>query len=474
LRERLASALDLTGGGGERPERHRTLRDTIAWSIDLLPASDQDLFRRLAVFRGGWTLAAAESVVGGRDVAVLDGLERLVSYSLVRMTDRADPRMTMLDTIRAFAADELRTRADPAGSADRHAVFFLAFAEDAAQHLLGPDRDGWLERLDRDHDNIRAAIEWFTAADEIEQALRLATAVMPFWHLRAHLREGRAVFDSLLATDLASVDPSVLAPATAAAGEITVYQADYPAAMKLTSWSLSLYRSIEDPRGAARQLNNLGWSTMMRDTPEAIGLFEEAERVASPTSALEIVGNALTGRATALFRLGRVEESRAAAGKAIQAFVSSGERFIYVFALLILGAAALSEGRPDVALEQYIEALGMALATGEWTVIGGSLDSVADLLLDHGDLALGIMIASVTARRRAEIGGASSIDMAGKEMPLVRAARTPEPEVFERSCREAEALTVDDVIRAVYALARRVSSGEQFLLPAGETSPRDR
>ena len=243
LSERLADTIDLKGGGRDIPERQQTLRNAIAWSVDLLDDADRRLFQRLAVFRGGWTFEAVQRVVadaGGPDV--VDGLQRLLEHSLIKSERGDDPRGSMLETIRTFAADGLLESGELPAFSRRHADYFLALAEEAAPQLLGPGRDAWLERLGRDHDNIRAAIGWATAVGDIGTALRLSTTLMTFWHLRNQMTEGRAVIDALLESDLNDVEPAVVAGGLAAAGELAVYSMDFATSIGYVSRSLGLYQ----------------------------------------------------------------------------------------------------------------------------------------------------------------------------------------------------------------------------------------
>ncbi|HEX6737279.1 MAG TPA: adenylate/guanylate cyclase domain-containing protein, partial [Vicinamibacteria bacterium] len=171
----------LTGGAQDLPARHQTLRGAITWSHDLLDAGEQQLFRRLAVFAGGCTLEAAELVcnVGG-DLALelLDGLASLVDKSLLRQSERADgePCFVMLDTIREYGRERLEANGEAAAIERAHAAYYLALAEEAEQALLEPRQAAWLARLDEEHDNLRAALDWARAHGQAAVALRLAGA----------------------------------------------------------------------------------------------------------------------------------------------------------------------------------------------------------------------------------------------------------------------------------------------------------
>jgi transcriptional regulator with AAA-type ATPase domain/predicted ATPase/class 3 adenylate cyclase len=199
----------LVGGACDLPTRQQTLRGAIAWSHDLLDKADQRLFRRLAVFVGGWTVQAAETWCNPnaeRSVEVLDGVASLLDKSLVRQEISTDPepRFGMLETIREYALDQLDASGEGPEMRDRHLDYYLALAEEADAGLLGPQQVGWCDRLEAEHDNIRAAFGWvLTALDDhvpvtsgltraptrLEAGIRLADALELFWMLRGHSRE---------------------------------------------------------------------------------------------------------------------------------------------------------------------------------------------------------------------------------------------------------------------------------------------
>jgi predicted ATPase len=184
LLERLEQRLPLLAGGSRSaPERQRTLRATIAWSYDLLSPAEQELFACLAVFAGGCTLEAAEAICG----ADVDAIASLVDKSLLR---RTGDRYWMLETIREFAAERL-AELDAPLLRDRHAAWYVEFAERARPELRAREARTWLERVDADHANVRAALEHLLETKDAEGALRLAGAVWPYWQTRGHWTEGR-------------------------------------------------------------------------------------------------------------------------------------------------------------------------------------------------------------------------------------------------------------------------------------------
>ena len=192
----------LTSSARDLPDRQRTLRGAIGWSYELLDEPHRRLLARLSVFRGGWDVEAAETVAAAPDdtapIDVLDGLAHLVDQSLVRRTDDDDSvRFSMLETIREFALEMLEVSGDAERTASVHAGVFLALAEQAAPELQGADQRRWLDRLERDHDNLRKAFAWFMGRPDATDAVRLTFALWRFWQKRGYLDEARRLMDSL-------------------------------------------------------------------------------------------------------------------------------------------------------------------------------------------------------------------------------------------------------------------------------------
>jgi predicted ATPase len=250
LLERLDQRLPvLTGGGRDVPDRQRTLRDTIAWSYELLDESEQTLFSRLAVFAGGFTLDAAEQVCD----ADLDTLTSLVEKSLVR---QGDDRFRMLETIREFALERLEENREREQIARRHIDFFLGLAE---REGSDPQRDAslWLERLDLEHDNFRAALHFARELDEPILELRLASALRHFWHFRSHLREGLERIREALARNPGAA-PELRGPALGDGAMIAHKQGDLETARQMAEELGQLHAGTGDERGVAKAINLLG------------------------------------------------------------------------------------------------------------------------------------------------------------------------------------------------------------------------
>jgi predicted ATPase/class 3 adenylate cyclase len=256
--ERLGQRLDLLRGGRDADPRQQTLRATIAWSYELLSDDEQTLFARLAVFSGGCTLDAAEEVAG----ADLDVLQSLVEKSLVRHTGE---RFWMLETIREFALERLDASAERESLRQRHAEWFLALAEEAAPNIQWYSTE-WIERLEREHDNLRAALEHLDG----EPALRLAGALRDFWIDAGYVPEGRRRLESALEVD--GHPSAARADALNGLAEIAYRTGDSTTARVLAEEALELHRRFGNPWGAAHALNTLGVAFV------ELGDFERARR----------------------------------------------------------------------------------------------------------------------------------------------------------------------------------------------------
>jgi predicted ATPase len=269
--ERLSGRLDLLKGGRDADPRQQTLRATIEWSHELLASEEQLLFARLAVFAGGCTLDAAEEVAE----ADLDILQSLVAKSLLRHDEE---RFWMLETIREYAAERLEQSGEAAELRRQHAERFLAFAEDAEPHLFGREESGeWLDRLSRDHDNVRAAMDYLQASGETEPVLRLAGAVWPFWRDRAFFAEGRRRLESGLRAD--ERPTAARAKALNAAASMAALGGDAASGRVRAEEALAVHRVLGDERGTAESELWLGWAVANEgDWAGAQPLFDESSR----------------------------------------------------------------------------------------------------------------------------------------------------------------------------------------------------
>ncbi|MGH2397248.1 MAG: ATP-binding protein, partial [bacterium] len=261
IAERLNDRFGLLAGGSRTAlGRQQTLRAMIDWSYELLSESERLLLRRLSVFAGGFTLEAAEAIVAGVEIArhdFLDLLGRLVDKSLV-IVDPAhgSRRYRLLDTMREYAKERLTAAGEVGPLRNAHRDWYLAFAQKAESSLDEPNQI-WLNRLEADHDNLRAAIEYSLATDDAEGALRLGTALWRFWHVRGHWTEGRQRLEAAISA-ATRAQPSLRARALHAAGMLAQRQGDYERATTLSEESLTLQQTLGDAHGIATSLTTLG------------------------------------------------------------------------------------------------------------------------------------------------------------------------------------------------------------------------
>jgi predicted ATPase/DNA-binding CsgD family transcriptional regulator len=290
----------LTSGTQDAPVRQQTLRNTIAWSYNLLDAAEQQLFRRLSVFVGGCTLEAVESIcdtLDGGAFQVLDGVASLIDKSLVQQTEQEgqESLLVTLETIREYGLECLAASGEAVATRQAHAAYYLALVEEAEPELAGPQQSLWLERLEREHDNLRTAERWlleqaarakvgkagYNTESSMEMTLRLGGALSQFWQVHGHWSEGRKYLARALAVEASPggnrVAAFVRAKALIAAAHLSFVQSDYPRTEALCKESLALYRELRDQRGIAASLYWLGNVAWVRDNAEeARSLLEEA------------------------------------------------------------------------------------------------------------------------------------------------------------------------------------------------------
>jgi predicted ATPase/DNA-binding XRE family transcriptional regulator len=276
----------LSSESRDLPERQRTLRATLDWSYDLLDSAAQTLFRRLAVFAGRCELEAAEALGApdtSREMAsdLLGRLSTLVDQSLLYLDepeDTGEPRLGMLETIRAYGLERLEASGEEAEVRRRHAAWYLALAETAQPALQGSEQVTWLARLERERDNLRAALAWTRERGETEMGLRLAAALWRFWHLRGYVSEGRGWLDDLLAQSGANgslAEVAARAKALTSAGGLAFYQSDYEQALARYDDAQRLYDALGDNENRAGALLNLGLVAVTQgDYERAAALYE--------------------------------------------------------------------------------------------------------------------------------------------------------------------------------------------------------
>jgi tetratricopeptide (TPR) repeat protein len=261
LRERLDRRLPALGSGSrDLPERHKTLRNAIRWSYELLSDQEQVVFRRLAVFAGGWSLPAAEAVLGNdHETDLLDTLESLAAQSLIRAEpgEHDEPRFSMLETIREFALEQLAEAGEERRIREMHADYFLQMTEDSESSLFGKDQRVTLAELDREYGNVRAALSLFSRLKRADPMLRISVVIWNYWETRGFGEEGQQWVRKALEMEAFS-DPKVLINALNRVGNLTIDLGDIDGAGAYFERSLRLAMRHRDRQMIARNLCSLG------------------------------------------------------------------------------------------------------------------------------------------------------------------------------------------------------------------------
>ena len=310
----------LTGGARDRPLRQQTMQDAIAWSFDLLTPDEQALFRRLAIFVGGFTLEAAEAVISAFAEPGIDGLEgigSLVDKSLLRSGDHDDesPRFVMLETIREYALEQLERAGEVSRAADAHADWFLALARRADAVSYTPDAPAWYGRLAPDRPNFRAALAWLRAHDPDRRFIDLAALLGRFWYKWERYTEGLSWLEEAIAIARRQAPSRIRAELLDNLGKLTSVRIRHMSPIAWFAESLETWVAVGDARGIARETITLAEGyRMAMESGQAIPLYERGLELIS-----EFPGET-SWRSTALRGLGTVELQRGNVDRAEQLF----------------------------------------------------------------------------------------------------------------------------------------------------------
>ena len=376
---RLTSRLKLlTGGARDLPERQRTLRATIEWSHALLDEGEQLLFGRLAVFSGGRTLEAIEVICdpeGDLPVDAFEGISSLLDKSLLRQEEGpgGEPRFVMLETIHEFAREKLRKSAEEQEIRRTHAEYFLTLAEEANPQLRGPNQLEWLERLEAEHDNMRAALSWASESNEAEVALKLGGALSSFWLWRDYHSEGRRWLEEALTMD-GRGSPEVRAMALAGAGWLAVDQGDLDSAQEACEEGLELleHEAREASEAKLLLLACLGWVAWHR---EELG---QASELLEKGLALSWEMNDTWWLANSLFLFAIVPQSR---------------------------------GDYERATELYERSMDLFREQGDKQGLAHCLNNLAMMVYAQGDLGRAVQITEECVALHRELGNKGGVSM---------------------------------------------------------------
>jgi tetratricopeptide (TPR) repeat protein len=440
--DRLAGRLDLLKGGRDADPRQMTLRATIEWSYGLLALGEQELFDRLGVFVGGWTLEAAEQVAA----AQLDALQSLVDKSLVRYLG---DRFEMLETIRAFAAEQLTEHADAEDVRNRHAAYFLAEAERALPHLyseqLGSGGREWLEQQARELDNYRAALDQLMAGDDPELPIQLAGALVPAWSNFGQMPEGRR----RLAEVLSRETPPTAARARALDGacELAHFSGDIEVAAGFARQAIAMYEAVGDDYGVADSLISLG-ATLGEggDWEQARTLFENSlERFRQLGADLRVMWTTRTV-AWAYWALGDRSHARELYEEALRLSRIAGNRLFEAIVLGALSGLALDEDRMEDARAYIIQSLGVEPEFQRPTAIAVGLGHAADFLASAGNPEVSARLIGAFDATVEDIGGSEPWVLKMRDDTLSEISEALAPHVLAGALEEGRKLTAEGAI----------------------------
>jgi len=368
------------------PARHRTLREAMDWSYELLSADEQQLLAELSVFSGGFTLTAvAEVCFDGDSERALDALSRLIDASLVAPAEHEAPmRYSLLETVRQYAAERLREAWSSDRVRERHAQWCLALAERAEPELRGEQQTEWLETLDREHQNLRAAADHLAAAGRTELELQLAISLSRFWYVRGYLAEGRRRLEQALASTEAS-DPALRRRAFTAAASLALLQGDYPDAARLAGHALDAARAVGDDLYVANGLSNLGAIVLAAgDAGRARQLLEDAVALAREVGDERILALSVNNLGDLALTVGDYERAGPLFAESLELLRARGDTANIARSLFNLGAVALRLGNLDEAAARFRESIVFAEQAKDMEDLAWCLEGLAGVAAAEG------------------------------------------------------------------------------------------
>nr|WP_245969368.1 tetratricopeptide repeat protein [Calidithermus roseus] len=389
LLQRLSNRLKtLTDGPRDLPERQRTLRDAIEWSYRLLSAQEQRLFTCMAVFVAGSNLEAVEAVCHDEtDLDLLDEVIGLVEKSLVVQTQPSlEPRFSMLETIREFALEKLELSGQAPKRREIHAAYYLELAEAANAGRIGPQQIGWLERLDLEQANHRAALTWLIANQKATEALRLASSLRWFWDLRGQFSEGWRWLQDALALP-GEVPPLIRANALMGLGVLLWRQGNYTTARPLMEESLALRRAHGDLEGIANALQNLGnLTTHLGDFASARTYQDENLSIRRRLGEKSNLADALFSRGNLALVEGKLSEAKSLYLESLAAYTEVGDALGLPFVVVNLAEVARLRGDYPAAQTLGEDAMRRAEQLGDRLRLANALQSLGLTARDQGQL----------------------------------------------------------------------------------------
>jgi predicted ATPase/DNA-binding CsgD family transcriptional regulator len=463
--EQIADRLDdsfrvLSAGGRTAMPRHRTLHATMDWSHELLPEEERVLFRRLSVFAGGFTLEAAESVCAGEELVrddVLDLLSHLVDKSLVTAREEdGEARYRLLETVRQYGWEKLSESGEAERFRERHAGYYLALAQEADPELKGVRQVAWLEQLEREHDNLRAAMRWLLGRGESQEVARLGWALWLFWAIRGHFAEGRRSMEKALSANGDAMPASARAKALFVEGMMANYQGDHGSAEPLVEESLGLFRELEDKLGTAYALSNAGFAASGQGHRQrAITLNEESVHLFLEVGEKWGAAIQFCFLAVAWRDQGDHGRARRLAERGLALSREVGERQTLCAALYTLATLAQAERDHERARDLFEEGLTVSAELGNEADVAHCLEGLASIAGVEGSIerAARLWGAEEVLLEKIEAAVYTYVPDRSLHRSQVAAARSRlDEETFEAAWAEGRAMSLEEAIE--YALDR--------------------
>ena len=457
LRNRLDARLSvLTGGARDLPGRQQTIRGAIDWSYDLLEVPDRTLFARFSVFAAGACLSQAEEVCGPPselDQDVLDGLGSLVEKSLARPVpgSETEPRFAMLATIREYAMERLVASEDADAIHRRHTAAFLALAESSASELTGPSGRRWLDRLELDHDNLRASIDRAIDRSDVETALRFLAALWRFWQIRGHLHEAQDRAGRILALPGVAEQPATLrARALGGAGSIAYWRGDAADIKRLYTLALDAARKSDDKAVLAESLYNYSFSVNTDEWLKTSQFLPDEESVAE---ALEIYRGLGDERGIAntswALGLGAItardwDAGRRYIGDALRSYRAVSDSFGSGWALFELSLIETGAGNLDEAEARVREAIELFSDVADLSAIVFMLFDLYEIARRKGDAVRSVRLAAAGDALRQRTG--TDLALVGPWPDLEIPSRPTDGADLERAWDEGARMTAEQAL----------------------------
>jgi predicted ATPase/class 3 adenylate cyclase len=445
---RLGSRLAFLGGGArDLPARQQTLRAAIDWSYALLSEPEQQALRALGVFVGGFTVDAAAAILPSGEGDPTDVLERLADQSLLRPLEglKAEPRFTILETIREYALERLAEYGESEAARRRHAEHFLARAEGLEPRLT--TSSDTVDAVEQDHDNYRAVLGWAIETGDAEIGLRLGHALWRFWQQRGHFREASAWFERLLAIPSASEQTPARAKGLTGAAGIAYWQNDYPAALAWYREAEAIIRDLGDQAWLADAVYNTGTTAAVSDDMETVAAkLAEGAAIGRALADDAILSRFLQAEGYMAFMGDDLERARDLLEEGLAIAKRGDDAFATAVANHTVGQVARLQGRLEDAARHYREALRIGGEQGDAAGILEPLQGAAAVAIATGDTVRGVRLLGASAAIRERLGGGPPPEWLRLGDPLSEARERLSPAEFESAWERGQAMPTADAI----------------------------